>query len=371
MSSNTSDVGLGLGAPTQGPDKPKSSALNAKTKSVSAPKEQSGASAFDMERTEHPVIKTEETNTVGAMALLETVPEAPASDIEDRVIKKEEDNDTIPGTLPLARPQLPEINLNDDKVAVSTRRDAWFTFKQAEAAAMAQWREAGAPNCTGCQGAHPPPCLDRRQVERRNRFKQAGKRLEDENRTFCTKCGLAHKGKCVAPLCNNCNHYHFPERVSCARAKRIMAEMKQRQREKDQERSRQQRQQQEEEARRQQEATRQTQLQLHNEYLSLMSNAIAQNLSATDLATFMTSMNANTNQILHTPAPQATQPTQPTNRGRGGFRGRGDSRGRGNVRGRGSFRGRGGPPMSHDAHGKRKLDDGDDEGRPTSKRWKD
>ncbi|KAK8193242.1 uncharacterized protein BKA78DRAFT_368451 [Phyllosticta capitalensis] len=155
MNSNTSSAGLGLSASTQDPGKSGASILGAKTKSVSALREQSGASAFNRDFACH-------DNTTTTMAPENT-----------GMIKQ----GSMSSALALRRPVAPTISLHDEQVPLEDRHAEWEAFARADSKAMKEWKAAGAQACPECGKKHAPPCYNEKDIKKRNAFKAAGKEM--------------------------------------------------------------------------------------------------------------------------------------------------------------------------------------------------
>ena len=104
---------------------------------------------------------------------------------------------------------------------------------------VANWQSAGKPACDKCSGAHPPPCLERTELDivrvakvlfgnyqkRANKAEMVTKAKKAKNTTpamppVCLACFVPHWGLCKKPACSHCkiNHWRGANGISCAAA---------------------------------------------------------------------------------------------------------------------------------------------------------
>ncbi|KAK7510396.1 hypothetical protein IWZ03DRAFT_76829 [Phyllosticta citriasiana] len=139
-------------------------------------------------------------------------------------------------------PKFPDVDICDEDLPVEVRLRALRNFKSAMDKAQNKWVEDGRPPCpNNCRADHPPPCRSRKEFKQFRRIIEAGHWLESLNggKPPCLRCGLIHKGHCMAPQCVVCKAYH-KEMFSCDTARKkiriaeeMNRELRQRQREKD------------------------------------------------------------------------------------------------------------------------------------------
>ncbi|KAK8153819.1 hypothetical protein IWX90DRAFT_412807 [Phyllosticta citrichinensis] len=142
----------------------------------------------------------------------------------EKKLNLHEDDATQPEAV--ITPDLPYVDICDERLPVDVRMNAWRKFKSAMDKGKNKWVNNGCPPCPNnhCRAIHPPPCRTMKALKKFTRTLEAGRWLEArQGKSPCLKCRQIHKGHCVAPQCNECEGYR-KEKFSCETSrKRVKA----------------------------------------------------------------------------------------------------------------------------------------------------
>ncbi|OJD32437.1 uncharacterized protein BKCO1_380007 [Diplodia corticola] len=135
----------------------------------------------------------------------------------------------------------PSADWMDSGLPMAQRAQAFQAWQAEQAATWQAWREAGAPPCPQCNGAHAPPHRDEEEKKSFSARKTTGRKVlksfqaqqrkaetkasaPTKKGNVCPMCAHPHSGECSTPKCRQCHGYHG-SRLTCfeAAAKRQQA----------------------------------------------------------------------------------------------------------------------------------------------------